>query len=250
MIEVRNGLFETNSSSTHAIVVSLKPFPELRPSDLYTSWSSCMEFGREEYRLLESWELKLAYIYIVMLDIDNAWRSGQGKIEAPKVDLQRFKTTVESIFSEVSQEVMKGSKLSYEPWNTTPTEMFKVLDFVYANPGQKPDFTYDEEYYKDVIEQAPYGAFVDHIEGFMLFATDDRRLNYPLVDLIEKLQASEDYLKSFLFSDDSYITIGGDEYRGYNLKTLGFEYDYDTKDEWKQRVQEYEKTHDVYFKGN
>ena len=30
----------------------------------------------------------------------------------------------------------------------------------------------------------------------------------------------------FLFNNGSYITVGGDEYRGYNIKTIGFEYDY------------------------
>ena len=87
---------------------------------------------------------------------------------------------------------------------------------------------------------------------------------------------------------NSYITIGGDEYRGYNIKTIGFEYDYDSKgyyinenleepptdwfdkkgcvkdkywnrymkeypypnsDFWKKLI-EYKKDNDVYLKGN
>src|SRR5699024_8913887 len=31
----------------------------------------------------------------------------------------------------------------------------------------------------------------------------------------------------FIFNNKSYITVGGDEHRGYNIKTIGFEYDYD-----------------------
>ena len=56
-----------------------------------------------------------------------------------------------------------------------------------------------------------------------------------------------------MFNRDSYITVGGDEYRGYNIKTIGFEYDYD-KDyehtEFWNKIEEYEKDKDVFFKGN
>ena len=97
--------------------------------------------------------------------------------------------------------------------------------------------------------------------------------------------ADEDYLKKLIFNRDSYITVGGDEYRGYNIKTIGFEYDYteDTyyvndkgekmpdyninsisDEDWLKlhreysiqrggfwdRLAEYEKDNDVFLKGN
>ena len=56
-----------------------------------------------------------------------------------------------------------------------------------------------------------------------------------------------------LFNRDSYITIGGDEYRGYNIKTIGFEYDYGgmfEDNEFEEKLREYEKDNDVFLKGN
>ena len=117
-------------------------------------------------------------------------------------------------------------------------------------------------------------VYVDHTEDF---ATNG---------FVKKLiGADEDYLKKLIFNRDSYITVGGDEYRGYNIKTIGFEYDYteDTyyvndkgekmpdyninsisDEDWLKlhrdysiqrggfwdRLAEYEKDNDVFLKGN
>ena len=120
-----------------------------------------------------------------------------------------------------------------------------------------------------------YGKYVDH--------------SYELKesDFFNKILNDKEFLKRFIFNNKSYITIGGDEYRGYNIKTIGFEYDYDEyyyvnkdgkrppkewfdengaiKEEfWEQyskeynilaggfwdKLKEYEKNNDVFLKGN
>lgn len=129
-----------------------------------------------------------------------------------------------------------------------------MLEFLHDRASGKipdtsePKFDFDTDNFREALKHTY--AYVDHSEYFMIVKGEDRRYAPPCIGILEKLQNDDDYLKSFLFSDESYITIGGDEYRGYNLKTLGFEYDYRREEDWEKRVSEYEKTHDVYFKGN
>jgi len=248
MIQIRSGLFETNSSSSHAIVVSLEKDYEITWSDLYSSWNEYdFEFGRELYRLLGSWDYKLAYIYIILLEI-----AFNPKVVFPRVDLEKFKTRVNKIYNETI------SKLPQREWssnNEIPDHIFQILEFLNnRNLGKIPDttipkFSFDTSLFENSLKHT-WSAYIDHSEHFMTFEGEDRRYSPPCAKLLEKLQSDDEYLKSFLFSDDSYITIGGDEYSGYNLKTLGFEYDYRKREDWEERVKEYEKTHDVYFKGN
>ena len=97
-----------------------------------------------------------------------------------------------------------------------------------------------------------YGCYVVHANNI------DQRF-------IEKIKTDDEFLKRFLFNRKSYITIGGDEYRGYNIKTIGYEYDYeedyinkgteenpeyeDVGEFW-NKLKEYEKENDVFLKGN
>ena len=248
MKQIRKGLFETNSSSTHAIVVSLKRDTVFKLRDLYTSWDTydfC--FSRESYRLLEGWDNKLAYVYIVIQKIQRL-----NNVVYPKIDIIEFKSKVLKVWREVLDEIKtrkNATDSGYFVDECDPEKLFKVLDFIEARrniPDLKPTFDFDTYKFDNILQEEPY---VDHSCYFYIQKDDDRRFAGPCSELLEKLQ-DEEYLKYFLFSDDSYITIGGDEYRGYNLKTLGFEYDYEDKSLWKERVEEYKKTHDVYFKGN
>ena len=58
MRKIRYGIFETNSSSTHAIVIP----KEVKEDgyDAYDSLDHDYGFGREECRLCDSWDEKLA----------------------------------------------------------------------------------------------------------------------------------------------------------------------------------------------
>ena len=66
MRKIRYGIFETNSSSTHAIVV-----PKEVKEDGYNAYDSLDHdygFGREECRLCDNWDEKLAYAYMLLKD--------------------------------------------------------------------------------------------------------------------------------------------------------------------------------------
>ena len=66
MKTIRYGSFETNSSSTHAIVVPKQANSE--KYDLYDSLDHDYAFGREECRLCDNWDEKLAYAYMLLIN--------------------------------------------------------------------------------------------------------------------------------------------------------------------------------------
>ncbi|MGN0967032.1 MAG: hypothetical protein ACI4OP_05585, partial [Candidatus Coprovivens sp.] len=127
-----------------------------------------------------------------------------------------------------------------------PNDIFKYID----NDGEGKlgniEFVYIHSW------ERPY-PYVDHCEDFDANGFLGRILN------------DDEYLKKFIFNNGSYITVGGDEYRGYNIKTIGFQYDYDNNyintgteehphyedvGEFWDKLKEYEKNNDVYLKGN
>lgn len=245
MKTIRYGSFETNSSSTHSIVVP----KEVKEDgyDAYDSLDHDYGFGREECRLCDSWDEKLAYAYMLLIDNDVA-------------ELDTFKNQVIEIWGELF-----GNK-DYTP---TPKDVFDYID----RDGSDGDLTGKDGF---LVLKARYGNYIDHSCGL------------ENKDILNRLINDKEFVKRFIFNRNSYITIGGDEYRGYNIKTIGFEYDYDRgnhcvnengeeppedwfdekdmiKDEyfdryceeypyenrvfWK-KLKEYEKDNDVYLKGN
>lgn len=199
MITIRKGSFETNSSSTHAIVIPKKSENEYY---LYDSLDHNYGFGREECRLIEHWDEKLAYIYIVLKDFKE-WNDDDRKIKITQDDIDAFKQNVCKIFEDVLKEQKYDKNFS-----PNPKDVFDYID----RDGNDGDLTGDDSF---VVIAERYGNFVDHCE------------DYDKNGFLEKVLHNNDYLKKYLFDHNSYITIGGDEYRGYNLKTIGFEHDYD-----------------------
>ena len=261
MKTVRYGSFETNSSSTHAIVIPKKV--EEEDWDMGDSLDHKYDFGREECRLVDHWDEKLAYTYMILKDFEG-WTDNNRKTKVTKDTIKKFKDRINKIYKEVEQIVQ------YKPYDgdPKPNDIFKYIDN--AGEGKLGDieFVYIHSWEK------PY-PYVDHCEDFDTNGFLDRILN------------DDEYLKKFIFNNGSYITVGGDEYRGYNIKTIGFQYDYDShyyvnskgekppkewfdkngriKDEyWDKyyeeynidaggfwdKLKEYEKNNDVYLKGN
>lgn len=261
MKTVRYGSFETNSSSTHAIVIPKKV--EEEDWDMGDSLDHKYDFGREECRLVDHWDEKLAYTYMILKDFEG-WTDNNRKTKITKDTIKKFKDRINKIYKEVEQIVQ------YKPYDgdPKPNDIFKYID----NDGEGKlgdiEFVYIHSWEK------PY-PYVDHCEDFDTNGFLDRILN------------DDEYLKKFIFNNGSYITVGGDEYRGYNIKTIGFQYDYDShyyvnskgekppkewfdkngriKDEyWDKyyeeynidaggfwdKLKEYEKNNDVYLKGN
>ena len=256
---IRKGTFETNSSSTHALVVPHKVDNE--NWSLNDSLDHEYGFGRQESRLVEDWDEKLAYVYIVIKDFLE-WNHNQEFDTA--IDLKEFKRRVNDSYKKALDLV------EYKPYNgdPKPDDIFRYVD----SDGKEPLGDIHIMSLSDWTS-TPY---VDHIEDF---ASNG---------FLERILTDDEFLMKLLFNRDSYITIGGDEYRGYNIKTIGFEYDYKEgshrmnekgelppkewldkrgciKDEYWDRywneytletgefwdkLREYEKDNDVFLKGN
>lgn len=207
MRKIRYGIFETNSSSTHAIVV-----PKEVKEDDYNAYDSLDHdygFGREECRLCDSWDEKLAYAYMLLKD---------NNVE----ELDIFKNQVIEVW-----EKLFGNK-DYTP---TPKDVFNYID----RDGSDGNLTGKDGF---LILKERYGNYIDH-------ACDLENKN-----ILNRLIKDKEFVKRFIFNRDSYITIGGDEYRGYNIKTIGFEYDYEKEEDFINKLKEYKKNNDVYLKGN
>ena len=223
---IRQGSFETNSSSTHALVIPHKV------KDYNYSLSDSLDnnycYGRDESRLVEYWDEKLAYIYVIIKELsDYNWSENQIKITKDMV--KSFKERINKIYEEVYDIV------EYKPHNSLkPNDIFDYVD------GKK-------EVERNVIMlDTFYGSpYVDHVGRF---SDEDMK------PFLEKIFNDDDFLKRFIFNKEGYITIGGDEYRGYNIKTIGFEYDYgdayDDDNEFWEKLEEYKKDNDVFLKGN
>ena len=207
MRKIRYGIFETNSSSTHAIVV-----PKEVKEDGYNAYDSLDHdygFGREECRLCDNWDEKLAYAYMLLKDNNVA-------------ELDTFKNQVIEVW-----EKLFGNK-DYTP---TPKDVFNYID----RDGSNGNLTGKDGF---LILKERYGNYVDH------------SCSLSNRDILNRLINDKEFVKRFIFNRDSYITIGGDEYRGYNIKTIGFEYDYENEEDFINKLKEYEKDNDVYLKGN
>lgn len=262
---IRKGTFETNSSSTHAIVIP----HNVREEDynLNDSLDHNFEFGRENCRIVYEWDEKLAYIYFVLNELHNyQWDKDKEKISNDKI--KNFKDMVNKAYKDVYKIV------EYKPYkyDLKPNQIFKYIE-------KKGNLSLDEILSDD--DSIPY---VDHVGEFASNEYDD---------FINKLLTDYDFVKKLIFNKESYISIGGDEYNGYYIKTIGFQYDYDeseypqyqinekgeicpelkdfpdTDEGWAEywetqkkypiikdnggfwdKLQEYKKKNDVYLKGN
>jgi hypothetical protein len=238
MLQVRNLLFETNSSSTHAIVVTKEMQNNTEYKELHSYEGYC--FGRCESKLVDSLCNKLAYTYIVVEDLIG-WKDNEVMERHPDYTKEDFINTV----IEISKEYFENPKEEWMKRNAFNEDnlksFFNELNALIKN----------------------YDAYVDHVEDFI----DN--------GFFERVITDKEFLKRLLFDEDSYITVGGDEYRGYNLKKVGFEDDYEYNynkeferkyddNKWPRwadptemyigefwdKVKELRKDYDIYFKGN
>ena len=207
MRRIRYGIFETNSSSTHAIVVPKEVKEE--GYNAYDSLDHDYGFGREECRLCDNWDEKLAYAYMLLKD---------NNVE----ELDTFKNQVIEVW-----EKLFGNK-DYTP---TPKDVFNYID----RDSSDGNLTGKDGF---LILKERYGNYIDH-------ACDLENR-----DILDRLINDKEFVKRFIFNRESYITIGGDEYRGYNIKTIGFEYDYENEEDFINKLKEDKKNNDVYLKGN
>lgn len=310
---VRSNVFETNSSSTHALVVALNPDKD--NYDLY-SFHSDYQFGRNEFRMISNWDEKLVYTYYVLKSYNSSTTERYSSAVSDQ-HIERFKQNVLQAYKQVAKDCD-----THNDYN--PEQLFMYVDIsikdqnnfdvydqiivkyddqslvryralvkgveIYLDGDSQVKFAYwdkgeqkirdpkEDEYMvaeasiEDQIRyKFPNDVYVDHIEGLLGNGFIDKMIN-----------ADSNYLKSFIFNSDSYITIGSDEYHGFYVRTIGFQNDY--KEQWVnengqmmperdpnmsseqwieicdqyneidsefyRKLREYEKDHDVFLKGN
>ena len=238
MRQIRKSLFETNSSSTHAVVVTKEMLCETDYKEFFSYGGYC--FGRCESHIVDTLCNKLAYVYIAVADLIH-WKDNEVMTRHPDYTKEDFINTVIEIsrkhFEEPEEEWMKRTAFNEENLK----RFFNEIDEL----------------------SKKYDAYVDHVEDFV----DN--------GFFERIITDKEFLERLLFDEESYITVGGDEYRGYNLKKVGFEHDYDYSynhdferkyddDNWPKyvdptemydgefwdKVKELRKEFDIYFKGN
>ena len=220
MKTIREGIFETNSSSTHAIVIPKK----MDTIEAKRSWDNDYIFGRQESRLVDNIDEKIAYVWGILLSMycETYWDDKEPYPSTKYI----FKEEVFEHFEKMTKDICKK---------------FYSQENVYI---EEKDIIALFEYLKGHKQDRGTKIYVDHTESFS-------GENKEFVDKI--LNNTDDFYTRYLFSEDSYITVGGDEYRGYNIKTIGFEYDYggifEEDNEFWKKVEEYRKEHDVFFKG-
>ena len=95
MKTIRYGSFETNSSSTHAIVIPKRVKEE--DWDMGDSLDHKYDFGREECRLVDHWDEKLAYTYMILKDFEG-WTDNNRKTKVTKDTIKKFKDRINKIY--------------------------------------------------------------------------------------------------------------------------------------------------------
>ena len=313
---VRTNVFETNSSSTHTLVVPHKVNED--NYRLYDSLDHEYQFGRCELKIVDCWDEKLAYIYYVLLDAKERYEFFKGRddeyygspIKVTAGDIRRFKNAVIDTY----KEVKKNLKYRYRD-EFDPHIIFSLLDYkddldkVYITESSERDdskhkgkdvleYTYiGNTLYKvntiskDDLDRSLYDYELDYqyddigedeVNILVKPSLKEKRLilverylnnytcnNYHIyqdevyVDHTESfkdngfitklLECDREFIKRFLYNTDSYIAVGGDEYHGFYIKKVGFEYDYgdgyDDDNEFFSKVEELEKDNDIWLKG-
>lgn len=215
---IRDRVFETNSSSTHALVIpksvdsqgySLSVDYDVAQNLEYDTPEFC--YGRCQLQIFDDWVNKLAYIYIVLRNYNDFYECSYTEEQ-----VDNFKILINKLYSEVLNVVQ------FKPSDEiTPDRVFHLIDHDIADNG--------------------YNCWVDHVG------------EVPK-DLIDRVLSDEDFVKRFIFNTASYITVGGDEYSGFYIKKVGFEYDYEDlyeeDNEWSRKLDELSKDYDIYLKGN
>ena len=175
MKTIRHGSFETNSSSTHAIVIPKRVKEE--DWDMGDSLDYKYDFGREECRLVDHWDEKLAYTYMILRDFEG-WTNKNREIKITKDTITDFKKKINNVYKEVEQIV------KYKPRDrdARPNDIFEYID----NKGEGKlnfiDFVCLNGYEK------PY-PYVDHCEDF---GTNG---------FLDKILTDDEYLKKFKYTE-------------------------------------------------
>lgn len=229
--QIRRSVFETNSSSTHTIAIAKNLFEEntdyeLSQYDIYGYGESGFQFGRVP-KIENSIGRRIAYSVIVFLSYP--------KRVIPVEDRILF---YEKIYGILERNLKNKLDCPYcDTKEKIISSVMKLIQFCEQSCYEyckewKPTYTIENEIFKNKF------AYIDHIEETEAF--------------YKKITTDDSALERFIMAKNSFVYSGGDEYNGYYMPRVGFEYDYETQDEFMEKSKEMAEKLDieVFFKGN
>ena len=208
-IQVRKSVFETNSSTCHTIAIPKRRTEkeEVTLFDIYPEYGESYCFGRGLLRFVDRVGERIAYSYMAILyklyheacmEIKKSQRGNQ-KVLSDMV-LEKAKIWKDRILGWMEEYAENPKKNSHKKEIIDTVQ--KMLVFLEAQVLDIPTS----------IDMFGKHAFIEHPEEL-----------YGFVEDIEKVP---ELLMKFIFDPESYATVCGDEWQGYYVRRVGFEYDY------------------------
>lgn len=213
-IQVRKSVFETNSSTCHTIAIPKRPIEkeEVNIYDIYPEYGESYCFERGLLRFVDRVGERIAYSYMAIL----------------------YK-----IYHDVYMKIPKSLRDSRD--NKVLNDMKdKVLSEV--NVWENQILEWIGKYAEDPKKNSHKNEIVDTVQKLLVFLeaqvldipTDidmfgkRASIDHPeeLYGFVKDIEKNPELLEKFIFDPESYATVCGDEWQGYYVRRVGFEYDY------------------------
>lgn len=160
MIKIRNGCFETNSSSSHAMIVMKddRPLPQMfEPKQWYwdnriTIWEDNVEFGRTPFEVLTDWYGRMCYAI-----------ASYGKEHYPEIEAIIYKR-----IAGLKEIVFHGNRNEYDKYGYVDHQSNGLLqDFINSRGITIEDFIFNDRYVV-VIDGDEYNVFDTMVEAGLI----------------------------------------------------------------------------------
>lgn len=210
MYTIRNGLFETNSSSMHSLIISknnkgvyteeeLKEHFWNHDENTLRIWDTHLDFGRSPFAILTTFIDKLYYAIASLCDNYNS-DNGDEVFEKeilpiiqeiyPNIEDVKFDTRSKNIYVDADGNEYPEWECRYEGYDSEKDEW--IYTYTKEN-GEKIPLTKSGE---SVIETNNYGYIDTQSEGMLRGFLKDKNIS----------------LKEFLINKEYMVVIDGDEY--------------------------------------
>lgn len=216
---IRKSVFETNSSTCHTIAITKKFYN--KENAIYPWEFSNYEgpfrysYSRGLLKLPENITDKIAFAYMSIMCYLREQLNDDTKVISQLEDIEKL----------ISDEV-KNIQITHVPGS----QVKDSVDQVHILLKIIREYTLE-----NASGDTEYGKYfsIDHVEETFKFAKaclEDR----------EKLMR-------FIFDNDSYFAVAGDEYQGHYVKRIGFEYDYDSEEEFYDKCKTLEDKYEFFY---
>lgn len=203
-IQVRKSVFETNSSTCHTIAIPKRQIEkeEVTLFDIYPEYGESYCFERGLLRFVDRVGERIAYSYMAILY---------------------------SLYHDVYMEI---SKSQWEQVNFSDIVLEKVKIWKDRILGWLEEYA-ENSHKKEIVDTAQ--KMLEFLEAQVLdiptsidMFGKDASIDHPeeLYGFVKDVEKNPELLEEFIFDPESYATVCGDEWQGYYVRRVGFEYDY------------------------